>query len=118
MIIQADQLKSANATVMGNNTIDTTQFPSRLGGLPSQPPLSQLSRDNETTVEGGGMPGGIRSQMSSRNNNDALEGGGGSEQKSFRIRKYSRSISRSSSSSLHSARSSTKENDVNHNTDQ
>ena len=40
MIIKNDELKSVNATVIANQTIDTTNFPSRLGGIP----ISQLSR--------------------------------------------------------------------------
>jgi hypothetical protein len=48
--------ESVNATVLANQTIDTTNFPSRLGGIP----ISQLSRQQDIDTQG-------RSQMSSRN---------------------------------------------------
>jgi hypothetical protein len=57
MIIKND---SVNATVLANQTIDTTNFPSRLGGIP----ISQLSRQQDIDSHHG------RSQMSSRNEDE------------------------------------------------
>jgi hypothetical protein len=58
MIIKND---SVNATVLANQTIDTTNFPSRLGGIP----ISQLSRQQQDIDSHHG-----RSQMSSRNEDE------------------------------------------------